>query len=248
MLKKRTLTALFLMGLAQVPANQCMHYLSNLPTNLPSKRLVLLGMGIMLLAKPIRSMYHSNDMYYLICAAGEGDLEQVRYYLGFVGNPNATIWHGRTALHEACSGGHLHIVEFLASQKASLDLHPARNIESPIGIACQKGYLEIVRFLVRSGVRFGKDSPGTAPLFLAYSHNQFAVADFLLQWLAVDQEMVDFAHNNLGPNPSPERLALRDAFIANKEERERRKTAVSLNAFEALKREKNVDILVTFAD
>jgi len=57
---------------------------------------------------------------------------------------------GLAALHVASTNGHLEIIKVLVEQ-AEGDVNTPNNYgETPLVLACKKGYLDVIRFLVES--------------------------------------------------------------------------------------------------
>ena len=86
-------------------------------------------------------------------AAQEGHLDIVELFLSMAGlavSVNAQASNGRTPLHNAVLKGKTHVAEFLIKQGASVVVTDCKKW-SPLHVACQHGYYEIVKLIVDRG-------------------------------------------------------------------------------------------------
>jgi 26S proteasome non-ATPase regulatory subunit 10 len=92
----------------------------------------------------------------------------------------------RSALHWACSGGHLSLVHFLVHKNANLNLQDESGL-TPLMIAASVGSLSIVEFLVERGADLTlRSMDGKNALWFAIPHPQ--VVRYLVQKVPLVQD------------------------------------------------------------
>lgn len=87
----------------------------------------------------------------LILAAANGHTECVKLLLDAGANTEEHNESGHTALMEAASNGHVEVAKLLTSKGASINTHSHEFKESALTLACYKGQLEMVKFLLEAG-------------------------------------------------------------------------------------------------
>lgn len=87
----------------------------------------------------------------LILAAANGHTECVRLLLEGGARTEEHNESGHTALMEAASNGHVDVAKLLISKGASINTHSHEFKESALTLACYKGQLEMVKFLLEAG-------------------------------------------------------------------------------------------------
>ena len=106
----------------------------------------------------------------LALAAGEGEAAAVEVLLGAGADPGVRDADGFTALHRAVGGGHLEAVAALCDGGADAFDRGFGKAGTLLGLACQKGRMDVIRFLVAA---FGaplldlEDHQGLTPLACA---------------------------------------------------------------------------------
>jgi len=86
-----------------------------------------------------------------------------------------------TPLHEAACFDRIEIAEVLIKQKADINLPMKHHGDTPLCVACRKGYLPHVDLFVRSGVKINNTGKGGAtPLHCALENKHEEVAKFLI--------------------------------------------------------------------
>ncbi|KAF6112870.1 BRCA1 associated RING domain 1 [Phyllostomus discolor] len=80
----------------------------------------------------------------------KGDIPSVAYLLQNGNDPNVKDHAGWTPLHEACSHGHLKVVELLLQHKALVNTTGYQN-DSPLHDAVKNGHVDIVKLLLSYG-------------------------------------------------------------------------------------------------
>jgi len=87
----------------------------------------------------------------LILAAANGHTECVRLLLDAGAKTEEHNESGHTALMEAASNGHVDVAKLLITKGASINTHSHEFKESALTLACYKGQLEMVKFLLEAG-------------------------------------------------------------------------------------------------
>jgi ankyrin repeat domain-containing protein 17 len=87
----------------------------------------------------------------LILASANGHTECVRLLLEAGAKTEENNESGHTALMEAASNGHVDVAKLLISKGASINTHSHEFKESALTLACYKGQLEMVKFLLEAG-------------------------------------------------------------------------------------------------
>ena len=87
---------------------------------------------------------------------------------------------GRRPIHQAVQGGHLKVIEMLASKEVSID-EPAYNSVTALWLASQNGYISIVSFLLERGAKVDTSSkdPGRRPIHQAAQGGHLKVIEML---------------------------------------------------------------------
>jgi ankyrin repeat domain-containing protein 17 len=83
------------------------------------------------------------------CAGGHEDV--VRVLLDAGANVEDHNENGHTPLMEAASAGHVQVAKILLEHGAGINTHSNEFKESALTLACYKGHLEMVRFLLEAG-------------------------------------------------------------------------------------------------
>ncbi|XP_022247672.1 ankyrin repeat domain-containing protein 17-like isoform X2 [Limulus polyphemus] len=87
----------------------------------------------------------------LMYACAGGHEEVVRVLLESGANVEDHNENGHTPLMEAASAGHVGVAKILVEHGASINTHSNEFKESALTLACYKGHLEMVRFLLEAG-------------------------------------------------------------------------------------------------
>ncbi|GIY63342.1 ankyrin repeat and KH domain-containing protein 1 [Caerostris darwini] len=90
-----------------------------------------------------------NTPLMFACAAGHEDI--VRILLDAGARVEDHNENGHTPLMEAASAGHVEVAKLLVERGASINTHSNEFKESALTLACYKGHLEMVRFLLAAG-------------------------------------------------------------------------------------------------
>ncbi|CAL1272132.1 unnamed protein product [Larinioides sclopetarius] len=90
-----------------------------------------------------------NTPLMFACAAGHVDI--VRILLDAGARVEDHNENGHTPLMEAASAGHVEVAKLLVERGASINTHSNEFKESALTLACYKGHLEMVRFLLEAG-------------------------------------------------------------------------------------------------
>lgn len=83
------------------------------------------------------------------CAGGHEEV--VRVLLDSGANVEDHNENGHTPLMEAASAGHVQVAKILLEHGAGINTHSNEFKESALTLACYKGHLEMVRFLLEAG-------------------------------------------------------------------------------------------------
>lgn len=83
------------------------------------------------------------------CAGGHEEV--VRALLDAGANVEDHNENGHTPLMEAASAGHVPVAKILLEHGAGINTHSNEFKESALTLACYKGHLEMVRFLLEAG-------------------------------------------------------------------------------------------------
>lgn len=83
------------------------------------------------------------------CAGGHEEV--VRVLLEAGANVEDHNENGHTPLMEAASAGHVQVAKILLEHGAGINTHSNEFKESALTLACYKGHLEMVRFLLEAG-------------------------------------------------------------------------------------------------
>lgn len=83
------------------------------------------------------------------CAGGHEEV--VRVLLEAGANVEDHNENGHTPLMEAASAGHVPVAKILLEHGAGINTHSNEFKESALTLACYKGHLEMVRFLLEAG-------------------------------------------------------------------------------------------------
>ena len=100
------------------------------------------------------------------------------------------------ALYEASCFNRIEVVKwFMTNHNRKVDIcYPCRKKRSPLSIACDKGYLEIVELLIRKGQTTKINSPnndGNTPLITACHNGHVAVSKLLIELPSVNMNIVN---------------------------------------------------------
>ncbi|BES92174.1 multiple ankyrin repeats single kh domain [Nesidiocoris tenuis] len=87
----------------------------------------------------------------LMYACAGGHVEAVRVLLDAGANVEDHNENGHTPLMEAASAGHVPVAEILLARGAGINTHSNEFKESALTLACYKGHLDMVRFLLDAG-------------------------------------------------------------------------------------------------
>ena len=87
----------------------------------------------------------------LMYACAGGHEEVVKFLLKSGANVEDHNENGHTPLMEAASAGHVGVASILVEHGASINTHSNEFKESALTLACYKGHLEMVRFLLEAG-------------------------------------------------------------------------------------------------
>ncbi|XP_019763189.1 ankyrin repeat and KH domain-containing protein 1 isoform X1 [Dendroctonus ponderosae] len=87
----------------------------------------------------------------LMYACAGGHTEAVKYLLDHGANVEDHNENGHTPLMEAASAGHVGLAKILLMNGAGINTHSNEFKESALTLACYKGHLDMVRFLLEAG-------------------------------------------------------------------------------------------------
>lgn len=118
----------------------------------------------------------------LMVAAGGGNLAVVKFLLDYGANINQKSIEGSTAIMPAISQGKTDVVKYLISKGASINYKITSGFRfSPIQLAAQLGYTEIVRELINGGADVNLIAgDGTTPLISAACKGHVEIVQLLL--------------------------------------------------------------------
>ena len=126
-----------------------------------------------------------------VYAAGEGDIDAIENFIAMGMPPDLARTDGETALWAAVeAGGHTNIVSALlraGARSEPLRAGPATQAGSnkigatPLDMACQCGYLEIVRSLISHGASVHGHPKSQSPLRQAVKYGRLAITALLLE-------------------------------------------------------------------
>ena len=126
-------------------------------------------------------------------AAENGDLIAVKAAVGNLANIDEHDDYGYSALHYACDQGYILIADYLLHQKADVnDLTEGKermfyrdenNPKYPVHLAAAKGYLDIVKLLLKNGVDVNCATYNNreTPLHLSSICGHLTVAKYLIE-------------------------------------------------------------------
>jgi len=118
--------------------------------------------------------------YCLICAARDGELIMVRYYLWTGQDVNERV-SGCTPLMEAAGNGHIEVVDLLVRRGAGLDLVDAQG-NTALMWAAMQGNDQVVQHLIAKGVSLNhQNQEGETALTYAMRNNHPSLARLLVE-------------------------------------------------------------------
>lgn len=94
-------------------------------------------------------IFEGNTPLMYGCAGGHEEV--VRVLLEAGANVEDHNENGHTPLMEAASAGHVPVAKILLEHGAGINTHSNEFKESALTLACYKGHLEMVRFLLEAG-------------------------------------------------------------------------------------------------
>ncbi|TPX32280.1 hypothetical protein SmJEL517_g04573 [Synchytrium microbalum] len=125
----------------------------------------------------------------LLVASQYGSYDVVTYLLNLAANPNLVDVQNRSPLHHACSFGSLETVKALMKAGALVDAEGLDSRDAffnntfvrPIDLACEKGHVDIVRWLLENGVSpLALEHEKVHPLYYAAIGDSIGVIQLLL--------------------------------------------------------------------
>jgi ankyrin repeat protein len=128
------------------------------------------------------------------CAAYTGDLEQVVFLIGQGVDVNALekrdpYGYGYTALLAAIEMGHADIVRVLVEAGADVNLHNHGRLGFPLELAAERGYQDIVQFLLgQPGILANPGGSAFTPFRYAVRRGHLGIAEMLIERFPVSQE------------------------------------------------------------
>jgi ankyrin repeat protein len=97
-------------------------------------------------------------------------------------DPNCALDGGTTLLFEMAKRGKIDAVKLLRKRGALLEAASVDHRQTALHVACEKGHLEVVKFLLEEGAGVNNaDYKGRTPLHLACSSGSASVVEVLLQ-------------------------------------------------------------------
>ncbi|KAF0720286.1 Aste57867_430 [Aphanomyces stellatus] len=125
-------------------------------------------------------------------ASTYGKLDVVQRLIAQKANTKLVDTNGWSALHDACSNGHMEVVRYLIQY---LDVNVKNNNgQTPLYLAAQNGKLEIVKFLLDKNAHVGAVSNnGWSPLHDASSNGHLEVVKVLVNYLDINLRTKDGA-------------------------------------------------------
>lgn len=130
----------------------------------------------------------------LMAAANEGKIDAIEFLIKAGADVNAKDLSGKTCLHIAVLESNLECVKIFA------DLNPIDSLAvggiTPLAIACAKGDIEIVRYLLCKGSDYTlRDADGDSLLHIAVYQGQFEILQLFAELIPID------SLNNHGDTP-----------------------------------------------